>query len=666
MRPYLAALLIIAAFFAVAETVRPYYFFQDDNRDIFLPFYVHNYRAALDGQLAQFNFFQSLGKPHFASGQVAAFSPVPYVAIFLSSAIFGHFFASVDILVLIYLLIGAAGMVFLGRRLGFSNAASVFAAVSWTITPFNMLTSQSWTTFPPVIGLMPWILAGALLIYRQRTVSGGWIFVVSHLALIYVGAPQFVLYAGFVEAGVILLLAIFDWRAGTLPKEHAIRAFVVYALLTALIAGLSMPLLLPMWRHVELSAFRGGAMSDAQLRSCSISPTQLLNGLFVPFKRFYLPIGWEWCGTSFPGSYPHQGYLVTLLLLGYGWLRKKIDAEQRRFADASFIVAVVLLIAAMGLLTPYVKYVPVANRFRWPFKYYGFANLLAVLCAAAAFDALRMTRNRAIASIAVLVQTVNLAALDLSFPTQAFMEHLDPVPLTEPLRDRLAGSRYLSVGWEGGPQKHTIASGAFDYATLWELHYFGGYDPLVPWRNLHLTLGLDYIAIFTDKPARLPVDYLRHWGVRYYILNQPWAPGYESHLAAQGFRRVYADPRRVLMEDPRPNPLIGSRECTMRSLDRIGDDLRAVVDCKANSTLRMRFLYFPDFSATLDGQPAPIQSTVSGQILMPVPAGVHEIRLMYDDPRLEAGLWIALATACAGAVVAMLLRERRRKRGGIV
>src|SRR6185436_13385555 len=159
MRRYLIAFALIAAFFTAAEVARPYYFFQDDNRDIFLPFYVHNYRAALDGQLAQFNFFQSLGKPHFASGQVAAFSPVPYLAIFLSSAIFGHVFAAVDILVLIYLLIGAAGMVFLGRRLGFSDSASIFAAVSWPITPFNMLTSQSWTTYPPVIGLMPWILA---------------------------------------------------------------------------------------------------------------------------------------------------------------------------------------------------------------------------------------------------------------------------------------------------------------------------------------------------------------------------------------------------------------------------------------------------------------------------------------------------------------------------
>src|SRR6185436_7177672 len=103
-----------------------------------------------------------------------------------------------------------------------------------------------------------------------------------------------------------------------------------------------------------------------------------------------------------------------------------------------------------------------------------------------------------------------------------------------------------------------------------------------------------------------------------------------------------------------------------RSIDRVGDDLRAVVDCRANSHVRMRFLYFPQFSATVDGRPAPIQPTVSGQIIVPVPAGVHEIRLMYDDPRIEAGLWIALATACAGAVVALLLRERRRKRGGIV
>jgi hypothetical protein len=662
LAPYFIACAIAALFFTTIELARPYYFFQDDNRDIFIPLYLHNYRAAADGQLAQYNFYQSLGRPHYASGQVAALHPIPYISIFLSYALFGHVFAAADILTLLYLLIGVLGAVFLIRLLGFSDWAAVFAAVSWTITPFNMLVSQSWTTYPPVIGTLPWIIASALLIYRRRYATGGWLFALSHLTLIYVGAPQFVLYAAGLEAGLILVLVMLDARARLLDARAALRTLGVYSLLVVVVAGLSMPLLYPMWRHTQQSAFRRGQLSDPQLRVCSVGPVQLLNGIAVPFSRFYLGEGNEWCGTNFPASFTHQGYLVTLLVLAYPWLRRRVSAEQRRVLDASLIVAVVFFLAMMGYLTHIISVIPVANRFRWPFKYFGFANLLFVLCAAAGFDVWLARLNRRAVGIAVIaLQSLNLTALDLTFPTQAFFEHADPVPLHEPLRARLDAGRILSIGWRGAAKAYTAPTLGYDYATLWELHYFGGYDPLVPSRNLRFTYALDYFAILNTRPEMIRIDYLRFWGVRWYVLNEPWANLYEPYLVAHGLRRVYSDERRVLLEDPRAEPLVGSADCVTRSIGRDGDDLVARLDCARATNVRLRFLDQPDFLATIDGKSAEIKPLVSDQMSLAVPAGSHEVRIDYDDPTIEAGLWIAALTAASAALAFILWRNLRRK-----
>ena len=662
--PYVVACALVLLFFAAVESVRPYYFFQDDNRDIFVPLYVHNYRAAADGQLAQFNFFQSLGKPHYATGQAAVLHPIPYISIFLSQVLLGHVFASADILALLYLLLGAAGMVFLVRRLGFSSAAAVFASVCWTVTPFNMLVSQSWTTYPPVIGLLPWMLAGTLLVYRKPTISAASIFIISNLGLIYVGAPQFVLYGGFVEAGVLLLLVAFDLRAGTLDRARALRTLGTFAMLTALVGGLSAALVIPMWKHVQLSAFRSRGMSDAQLRVCSVGPAQFLNGVAAPFGKFYDPseLDLPWCGTNFPPSFTHQGYLATLLLIAYGWRRKHIDAAQRRVLDASLIIGLILLLAMTGLLTPLVSIIPVANRFRWPFKYFAFANMLFALCTVPAFEALRerFSRNGRIAfvAIAIAVQLANLTALDLTFPTQAFFEHTDPVPLREALRERFNGGRIASFGFEGAAKQPTLHTMGYDYATLWQLHYFGGYDPLVPSRNLRFTYGLDYFAIIRMPPEMVAIDYLRFWGVRWYILNRPFDAKYEPVFARQGLRRVHADAHRVVLEDARTRPLVSSNDCTTESLGNLGDDLTAVVRCSRNSEVRLRFLYQPFFSAFVDGAGVPIKALVSSQMMIPVPAGRHEIRLAYDDPYISLGIGISVLTLAAALLLLLIARRR--------
>lgn len=662
---YAVASALALTLFAVLEAVHPYCFLQDDNRDIFLPFYVHDYRAAADGQLALYNFYQSLGKPHFATGQVAALQPVVYISIFLSKAIFGHVFASIDILTLIYLLLGAAGAVALIRLLRYSDAAAVFVATAWVASPFNILTSQSWATYSPVVGLLPWLVLSTLMIYRRRFASGGVLFVIGHLLFFYVGAPQFFLYAGMLEIGIVVWVAVADFRARSIGYEELARVAMAFTGLTAGVVLLTLPLLLPMWNTTMQSAFRGRSAPNPHI--CSIPVSHFLNGIALPFEQLFNPRDGEWCEHLLPASLTHQGYVATLLLCAWPLVRRRSKDEQGRTTDALFAIGIILLIGAFGGLVQFTSVLPMVNRFRWPFKFFGFANLLLVVCAAPALDALLAGRARALAFLAIAIQFINLIAVDITFPIAGFFEHLDPVPLREPLRNVLASSRTLTLGCRpaaGGLSRgSTVATLGYDYATLWKLHYFGGYDPLVPLQNYQATLRLDYNAVLCVDPHQVPIDYFRRWGIGYYILDAPSAPSYEPSLTQLGMRRIAREPERVVMFDPLAPSLVSGPGCTMRSLGSFGDDLTAVVDCARDSTVTLRFLFNPDFVVRIDGretQPAP---TAEGQIALPVLHGTHLIRVAYEDAAFTAGLRIATATIAAAALAFLLIRlERSRRR----
>jgi hypothetical protein len=416
---------------------------------------------------------------------------------------------------------------------------------------------------------------------------------------------------------------------------------------------------------MQSSAFRGESLSFGELTVCTISRIQLVNGLFYPFKRFAIPPNGQWCETYLPASFTHQGYLATLLLLLFPWARRRVPREHRRYFDGAFATGVLFLLAALGALTWITAEIPIVNRLRWPFKYFGFGNFPLMLSTAPAFDAIVQWRKSAtgrsrLGIALIALQVFNLAALDLSFPRQAFVEHLDPLPLEEPLRPMLANTRMVSVGCVRAEKLRTVASLGYDYATLWELHHFGGYDPLVPYQNYQLTLGLDYQAALCKEPALVPVEYLRQWGVRYYILKEPPANWYAPTLLKWGMRRVHSDRDRIVLQDPAAAPLAGGSGCALQRLGRRGDDLTAVMACSADSLVTLRFLFDPRFTVTVDGVLSKAVETETNQLSVAVPRGVHEVRVAFDDPRLDEGLWIALFALVIVTGFALLRAVRRR------
>jgi hypothetical protein len=95
------------------------------------------------------------------------------------------------------------------------------------------------------------------------------------------------------------------------------------------------------------------------------------------------------------------------------------------------------------------------------------------------------------------------------------------------------------------------------------------------------------------------------------------------------------------------------------------EDVRISVEAPAPSLVVVRNAWDRGWSATVDGRPASLLRTDYFLQGVPVPAGNHEVRLVYRDPTIARGLlgsaitWAVLALATAVAVP--LTTRRRRK-----
>ena len=664
---WLVLIAIVVAFFASLEFQRPYFFLQDDNRDYFLPAFVHNVRAATDGQLAEYNFHQSLGRPHLSVGQTSTLHPLPYLAVFLSDAVLGHPFAAIEFLTLFYFLIGAGGMMAAGRAMGFPHVVALFLAVSWALLPFHVHVSQSWAIHAPLVAFLPWMIHGVLVLGRRRSAVAQLVLV--NLLFFYTGYPQLFLYAALFQAP--FLAGVLASPVGA-TREDMKPALARYLLVWALSAVLMLPLVMPMWGQIVASVYRSEALGFHTFRDGALRFAEYVNGTFFPFARLYDIPEIRLFLDQVPASFTHLGYAVLALIVIHVIAgRRHTLPARRRLLDVSLGLGIVGILWATGVLSPLLYWIPVLNRFRWPFKTHAFAAFFLLFIAAAGLDWILRRRWRwsRAAVIAILAfQTTNLWFLDLRFPKHGFLEHLDPVPLQEPLADELRTGRYISIGYEAErPRVFTAPTLGFNYATLWGLQGFGGYEPLVSVITHKATLKLDYEAVLSPDKDRIPLPYLRLWGVRWYIVNRPWNRVHGPQLEREGLVLRNSDAHRLVFEDPFAAPLVYAvrGECTPRwRLTYPGDDVETTVECRTDADLVISFLNREGLSVWVNGESAPVTATAFGRLVVNVPAGRHTVRVEYHDSLLDLGFWLSFVGVLVTAVIALAIRARGVRRRG--
>lgn len=669
-----AALLVLLVLLMVAglEWAHPYFFFQDDNRSLYFPLLVHNLRALAGGEIPFFNFHQSLGTPtgiHYGT-----FYPLNYLALGLSKVLSGQLFMTMDILALLHLEIAALGFFYLMRHFRVTEWSAFFGAIAWTFCSFVITVGNSWGHIIGCAAWFPWIL---LLSLRQiRSIRIGELVTLTFLRImpLVLGNPQFFVY--IVTFDLLLLSGCYltgkncGDSFACQSREPGLKLGLAWGGSYLLVLLMSLPLVMQTIRLAGLSAGRKGVLPWEEYSALSYQVSHWLNGLIAPFHD--LPVN-TWVEQQFLS---HIGYLP-LFFISYALLRSK-GSGRRKEILLLLVLALFSFLWAAGLGVSGIFYtLPVYNKFRFPFKLAFFTSFFLIMVATIGFDlfAARGKTRKWVLVLLLVLHAANFIGLYGLLPQRMFSAIQDKVPFDEPMKEVMADGRIVT-GWldpvfvqdKGIPGK-TVPTVGYNYATLWGLYYFGGYDPLLPEKNFHASLGRINRGDFNvekgkalDVAKEVPLANFRTWGVKWFVFEKSI-----QLLNTGGLVDVFVDDSRRILRDPRALPLVYWRDNPARGGIRYRFTTNAVqleTDSIEGGTVVVNVLYNPFFVAEHDHGELAVTETENGQMSLRVPPGRQTVLVRYLDRDFiryaEISAW-CLLVICAGGCYVLVRGYRRRQ-----
>ena len=639
----LVTVLLLVLLFV--EYKHPYFFLQDDNRDYFLPYFIHNFKSLLEGEIPLYNFHQFLGTPSLAVGQSAALYPITYLSVFMSNLFFGHYFAAVDIQVILHLLIGAVGFYKFISFFDIERKVAFFAGLTWPLSNFIIYVSNSWAVVASVAAYFPWMLLFSFRLYKSKTPKANIYAVIVRLLLFYAGSIQYFIYSVIFEFITVILYVISDSKLGE-KKAKTIKFLKKYIEGYVYVFILSLPLLLSMWHQTTISAERSGRMPFGVFVNEYFPLGQLATGLFYPFSQ----------DTSRFNNVKlaHIGYLP-LIFIAIGIVERLITKSKIKINSVRLSVFVIPAIIAFLWATNWafnllIYVIPILNRFRWPFKlafYFDF-YLIIIATLMLTYIITRISWKEATKNflfcLIIGIQIFNFVFLYTAGPYKTFFYHGDNLPLKETFQDKLIGGRIISIGFDKLQNNLTAPSLGFNYATLWGLDYFAGYEPLISSENLEACLGLNYIAIIKSDDS-IPVDYFRKAAVRWYIIPKNKADEYSKKLSSYGIIEKYADENRAVFYDDKAYPMVfnsNGEKIESQDYRMTTNSIELSIDNKQSNVIIFNNLYNPFFKGYIDGEKTTLIPINNIHFSISVPEGKHNIIIRYKDPYLIVSTYIAV------------------------
>ncbi len=661
---FLLALLTLVML-TVMEWSHPYFFLQDDNRTYHLPYYVHNLKALLGGELPFFNFNQYLGTP--VSFLSAPFYPINYIALLISRLLLGHYFGAMEFIAVFYLTVAAVGFYRFSRSFGLEELSCCFGSIAWVFSPFVITIGNSWIHTLGFAAYLPW-----LLLYSSRQIGefsskDVMLLLFFRLMAILLGYPQWFLYTAFFE---LIILATFLFKqAGNKWKGFSSVAFRYLGNYLALLL-VSLPFLLQLVRESSLSFARKKVLAWEEYTLYSYRIGDWLNGLLAPFRDN---------GNHFFGELnfvSHIGYVTVLLALVALYISKK--SEFRREILLFALLSLFSFFWSADIIITKIFYcLHFFNRLRYPFKLQFFTSFFLVTLATFGFNyfaAWLRGKYRSGALIMLLtillLHSLNFLVLYTLLPQRMLSNHLDKPPFTEQLKDRLAEGRIVSAGqdvvWDGERvvPGNTVPTLGYNFAMLWGLHHFGGYEALLSQKNFTTSMELVNNSIFNvdsgkplDFSVDVPLNYLRKWGVKWYVVNSAI-----PIKGTDGLELVHSDPYRNVLYDPTGRPFVYWSDDVKTTLPEVrfrSNSVEISTQRSSAGLLTVNVLYNSLFRGYLDGNEVAVAETEDGQMSVVVPPGAHKIRIEYVDNSFSKGLLVSLTLFLCASVVWGVTRFRK-------
>ncbi|HEU4527312.1 MAG TPA: YfhO family protein [Actinomycetota bacterium] len=296
----------------------------------------------------------------------------------------------------------------------------------------------------------------------------------------------------------------------------------------------------------------------------------------------------------------------------------------------------------------------------------------------------------------------------LRWPNAPLDEYLTPGPIARRIATTGGNTRYLAwiqptvyfnKGYLFTQDRADWPALLLGRAIAFRLHDVLGYSPIQLPRYWSYIRATNRLPVFYNASIlQVPSDEdLRLLGVRFMIVPQGVAPPVPAReiLSENGYTLVEIEgwqPRvsvvptwetvrsgvpaleavlergfdpaveAVVEGDPGIEPVTGEPPPgTARYDESTPEDVRIAVDAPAPSIVVVRNAWDRGWSATVDGEPAPVLRTDYLLQGVPVPAGEHEVRLLYREPAIGRGLalsavvWLGFLAILGWALV----RSRR-------
>jgi len=628
--PLAISLAALALLLLALEFLRPCYFLHDDNATWFAGAYLHDYRVLTEtGRLAVVNYFQYGGEPFLEQGQTAVLYPPVYVGEFLAALVPGDPRWAIEWIAALHLLFGLAGFYFWLRQ---NNVTPVFAALgglAWVLNPFVMILASSWVFVTYIAAWLPWLFwAFDRLLARPSLRSATLLGAILGLFFLQ-GYVQWVVYA-------LLFLGLYAAYQFYIRKRFRSLRVVGYLLFAVLVfLVLAMPLLLPMLHALDASAARSRVLDLGQMLFYRIEGLPLWTaqvGLFHPFM-FGVSTAIFFCPA-----------LVLLPLAVVRFVQAGTEIRRQLF--------VLVLLAALALVFSgrwylLLSWMPLLDKFRWPFKIFIFLEfflLTALLASLSSWtkDIFRASRTVTFVAMtcAILVLATEMAVSLTQHDGNFFSK--TTLPASQP---SLPQGMDPTLGRVIAIDDHLpeLASDRFfthGYGTFYEVPSIGGYNPLVGRDALDFGFMIDFPNFY---PAQNPLtpqirEEMETRAVRYWIVD-PHAAHLPDFVKFGGFKLLAAEPDRLVYEDTRafspvysianpgvPCPLIYSGNTILVSLEHATSPVKVSVGSADG------WWYRVDHGPWLKAE------YHDYGLILQFPPSSRRLEISYFDPRFYRGL----------------------------
>ena len=687
---YIFVGISIIVFLLLIELVYPHYFFKNDNIDSYVCGYSYAFDALIHGKIAVYNFHQLLGTPFLAQGQNGALYFPAWISVFFSKVFFGGAHMSTEIAVFLHLVVAGVSMYRLCEKLFLGRLASYIAAISWALNSFTIYESRVWLIVAIATAWLPLMITCSLELINGSGLKTYLITALPRTILFYGGHPQFWAYAMIFELLFFTVVCLLVYKSRL--REFGMimmRMFISYVP-TLLVM---LPLLLPMWRVMNNSSERSSSLELETFLDHKYEIAEWLIGVLFPFTQID---NYEAKNTfeEIAINSSHYGYVlffssVFFILLIVKMIRNGEKSKINRVAVGAVIVLIFgILWQSSETFNRVIYFVPILNRFRWPYKLNVEVMFFAVLLGAFALSKLsenvKENRKRILAAVLIVILFADFAVLYMLVPFKYHGVRVEgDLTADEPYYELISQNRYATIGFPQWIFDENLIQGAnkveelnYNFATYFGFENFSGYDVLSPEDIFERNSEYEKIPLTGSiaNPTDEFIEHMRQLGVSIYIVSgyahfdqyveestDKEFDGTEMYafleekgmelISDNGIFRIYKDPYALYPV----YSLDGDGE--IRVLDHSTDYNDLVIQTPADfegGTINIGYRYDDYFEGSIDGIPEVVTKNSELETMaISVPSGQHTVRLEYKDDLLIVGTVICFSGLILFSLVIM-------------